>query len=398
MLSNVWYSTTYTTIADGIYDDGTCANWDANGCPPEPINTTDIVIINHVISWVLLGNNNMKGVLTVNAGASLIITGINELRIKGDGKLTNDGIFSTDGKLKNENVFNNTGKAYIVELKNEDVFNNSGTANIIKLHNDGFICNSGTITIDPVGNLHNHGGTITCGGNITVCDVESENHNGNALITNQDFCCLSTGVKPSPWIVGATVGEGVTFCVVLLPVELVKFGLENQEGSVLLNWETKSETDNDYFVVLRSQNGIDFEEIGELYGQGNSSVIVNYQFIDNRPLYGTSYYKLQQVDFNGGTSLTGLLSTSFSLTDTFILYPNPTSSSIRLLLSVEEKESVLIEIFDVVGQLVFVKNQNLSIGTNSVPLGITFFKEGMYFCKVTFSNGVQMKQTFVKVN
>jgi len=379
MLSSVGYSITYTTIADGAYDDGTCANWDSNGCPPNPINATDVVIINHVITWTLSGISNIRGVLTINTGASLIITGTNELRIKGNGKLTNEGIFSIDGKLKNEGEFNNSGKA-----------------NIVILHNDGSMCNSGTVTIDPNGNLHNHGGTIACGGNITVCDVLSEN--GNALITNQDFCCLSTSIKPNPWNVGATVGTGVTFCAVLLPVELVSFGLDNQEKSVLLNWETKSETDNDYFVVLRSQNGIDFEKIGELNGQGNSSVIVNYQFIDERPLYGTSYYKLQQVDFNGESSFSQILSTSVSVMDTFVLYPNPTSYDVNLLLSAEEKESVLIEVFDVVGQLVFVQNQNLSIGANSVPLGTRFFNEGMYFCKVTFSNGMQIKQSFVKVN
>jgi len=398
MLFNVGYSITYTTIADGAYDDGTCANWDANGCPPNPINAADVVIINHTITWVLSGSNDLKGILTINTGASLTITGIDQLKIKTDGKLTNDGIFSIDGKLKNENVFNNSGKAYIVELKNEGVFNNSGTADIIKLHNDEFMCNSGTVTIDPIGNLHNHGGTIACGGNITVCDVLSENHDGNALITNQDFCCLSTSIKPSPWDVGATVGTGVTFCAVLLPIELSNFSIESQKKSVLLNWETKSETDNDYFVVLRSQNGIDFEEIGELNGQGSSSVLANYQFVDERPWVGTSYYKLQQVDFNGKSSFSQILSASFSITDTFTLYPNPTSTDIRLLLSVEEKDGVLIEVFDIVGQLIFVQNQNLSIGTNSIPLGTAFFNEGMYFCKVTFSNGAQMKQTFVKVN
>jgi len=381
MLSSVGYSTTYTTIADGAYDDGTCANWDWNGCPPNPINATDVVIINHVITWTLSGINNIRGVLTINTGASLIITGTSELRIKANGKLTNDGIFSIVGKLKNEGEFYNSGKA-----------------NIVILHNDGYMCNSGTVTIDPNGSLHNHGGTIACGGNITVCDVLSENHDGNALITNQDFCCLSTSIKPSPWIVGATVGVGVTFCAVLLPVELSSFSLKSQEKNVLLNWETKSETDNDYFVVLRSQNGIDFEEIGELNGQGNSSVIVNYQFVDERPLYGTSYYKLQQVDYNGESSFSQILSTSFNVTDTFVLYPNPTSSDVNLMLSAEEKDDVLIEVFDVVGQLVFVQNQNLSIGTNSVPLSTAFFNEGLYFCKVTFSNGMQMKQTFVKVN
>jgi len=377
MLSSFGYSITYTTIADGAYDDGTCANWDTNGCPPNPINATDVVIINHAITFD--SDLDIDGTLTISAIASF--SGSKDIKIGTGGNLTNIGTLDTDKDLQvNGSFFNN------------------GIANVKKLYSDGYICNTGIIALDLTQEFHNDGGVVECGGVIKACKVKSDGD--GASISDQDFCCNEGGSNgPTTWDVGNTVNyDQVFFCGTWLSVELSSFSLKSQEKSIFLNWETKSETDNDYFVVLRSQNGIDFEEIGELNGQGNSSVIVNYQFVDERPLFGTSYYKLQQVDFNGESSFSQILSISFSVTNTFMLYPNPTNSDVNLTLSTEEKESVLIEVFDVVGQLVFVQNQNLSIGANSVPLSTAFFNEGLYFCKFTLSNGKQIKKTFVKLN
>ncbi len=184
----------------------------------------------------------------------------------------------------------------------------------------------------------------------------------------------------------------------LLPIELSRFSVENKEESVLLNWETKSETDNDYFVILRSNNGIDFAEIGEVNGMGNSSSTVNYQFVDERPYYGTSYYKLQQIDYDGEASFSQIISTDFNLNEAFLLYPNPTNANVNILISTDNSSEILIKIVDVFGKIILTQSQNLTNGTNSIPLSSDNFKAGMYFCKVTFPNGSQLKQTFVKYN
>jgi len=106
---------------------------------------------------------------------------------------------------------------------------------------------------------------------------------------------------------------------------------------------------------------------------GNSTVTVGYRFRDERPLIGTSYYKLQQVDFDGEISFSQVLSANFVLIDAFSLYPNPTNSDVNLILSVDNSSRISIEMFDVSGKLIFSQNQFILIGTNSVPLLIEFF-------------------------
>jgi hypothetical protein len=85
-----------------------------------------------------------------------------------------------------------------------------------------------------------------------------------------------------------------------LPVELIKLEAENDNGRNYVTWWTSTENNNDYFVVERSEDGVNFKEIGTMGGQGNSKEIVSYRFSD---LYYTrgvvNYYRLKQVDYDG---------------------------------------------------------------------------------------------------
>ncbi len=85
-----------------------------------------------------------------------------------------------------------------------------------------------------------------------------------------------------------------------LPVSLTSFTAKaNKQGAVNLAWSTASEQDNSHFEVTRSVNGVDFEKIAEVKGNGNSDVVSKYSYTDTKPVAGTNYYRLKQIDFNG---------------------------------------------------------------------------------------------------
>ena len=54
-------------------------------------------------------------------------------------------------------------------------------------------------------------------------------------------------------------------------------------------WTTSKENDNDYFVVERSKNGVDFIEISKQKSRGNSIEKGFYNFTDLHPFQGVSY-------------------------------------------------------------------------------------------------------------
>jgi hypothetical protein len=97
-----------------------------------------------------------------------------------------------------------------------------------------------------------------------------------------------------------------------LPVELINFNATPNSEYVDLNWSTASETNNDYFTVERSADGINFSKLLTKKGFGNSTQQHNYNATDLAPLQGTSYYRLRQTDFDGNFTLSNIVSAYFN--------------------------------------------------------------------------------------
>lgn len=114
---------------------------------------------------------------------------------------------------------------------------------------------------------------------------------------------------------------GCATCVVLLPVELVDFKYECNNTSVILNWSTASETNNDYFTIEKSSDGFEFRTVGTIEGNGNTSVQKNYEFTDTQD--GNSYYRLKQTDFDGTEKYYGMINVNCANIKEISISPNP---------------------------------------------------------------------------
>ena len=84
-----------------------------------------------------------------------------------------------------------------------------------------------------------------------------------------------------------------------LPVEIINFSATSDNNHIDIAWSTASESNNDYFTIEKSVDGIYFESLANINGAGNSNTIKNYNFTDKYPYNGINYYRLKQTDFNG---------------------------------------------------------------------------------------------------
>lgn len=166
----------------------------------------------------------------------------------------------------------------------------------------------------------------------------------------------------------------------LAPVTLLDFKVAKLTRSVELNWSTVNETGNDYFAIERStDNGRTFSEIGRAKGTGNSRDYNAYDFVDDNPFRGTSFYRLRQVDFDGTKTFYGPLSVQFGeISTTVTIFPNPAYETISLRGLAGDVE--VIEIFNALGRLVkTVRNTtNKSAG---VSIDISGLHRGVYLMK-----------------
>lgn len=96
-------------------------------------------------------------------------------------------------------------------------------------------------------------------------------------------------------------GTAVLGCAspVVLSVELTSFTGEYEDRKNILNWETASETNNDYFEIERSIDGDSWSSVGTMIGNGTTNTPNNYQIEDYYFEHVLNYYRLNQIDFDG---------------------------------------------------------------------------------------------------
>jgi hypothetical protein len=147
------------------------------------------------------------------------------------------------------------------------------------------------------------------------------------------------------------------------------------DKTVLLNWSTLSERDNDYFTIERSRFGMDWEEIIQVQGAGNSTVLNYYSTIDSAPFTGLSYYRLMQTDFNGVRTNNGIEAV-FIESDAFKVFPNPAEDRITITGNARELNS--IRIFNLLGQDITDVIRLVSSSETELILDLGELAAGMY--------------------
>ena len=87
-----------------------------------------------------------------------------------------------------------------------------------------------------------------------------------------------------------------------LPVKYLSFEGKRVTNSLLLNWITTEEINNNYFQIERSFNGIDFMQIGLALDGFENGTKKEYAFKDYSDLLKNKeiiYYRLKQIDNDG---------------------------------------------------------------------------------------------------
>lgn len=115
-----------------------------------------------------------------------------------------------------------------------------------------------------------------------------------------------------------------------LPVELSRFQARIVDQIVWLSWTTDSEQNNAYFEIERSTDSRKWTSIGVVNGQGTSYQQHQYQFADDKPLTGTSYYRLRQVDVDGQWEYSQIAPVVFGTGLRLLVYPSPAKDEITI--------------------------------------------------------------------
>lgn len=184
----------------------------------------------------------------------------------------------------------------------------------------------------------------------------------------------------------------------VLPVELVEFFGAAMPQENVLNWQTASELNNNYFVVSRSYDGEGFEPIGTVNGVGNSTSLNEYAFVDADIRTGTVYYRLTQVDIDGASIQSEIIALNRSQIASGLLgvFPNPTKDLLYIEVNTsKEMAEVSVELTDAHGQLIDRKLVETN-GFGIVTFNLESLQQGIYFVRYLSSTGVSTIKKIIK--
>jgi hypothetical protein len=157
--------------------------------------------------------------------------------------------------------------------------------------------------------------------------------------------------------------------IAALPVVLTYFTGKAQATGVLLHWETTQEINNHFFEILHSRDGILFSSIGQLPGQGTSSIKQEYLFTHPNTIPGNHFYKLAQVDFDDNQKHSRIERVYITAVDRNIkIVPNPVLSefTISSTVSLNTTFNILNQQGSMVAAGVMGSNK---INTDGLPAG-----------------------------
>jgi len=182
----------------------------------------------------------------------------------------------------------------------------------------------------------------------------------------------------------------------MLPISLSLFTATVEDENVRIRWQTSSETDNSYFEIQRSANGVDWEYAGWAEGAGNSTTVKKYSKLDQEPLKGISYYRLKQIDLDGKFSYSQTRSVTFPkevipLFNKFTASPNPALNSITIELVGSITDNV-IDIFTLQGKSLAKEISIIKINDLSYSIDISKLVRGSYILSVNGDNNIFLKE------
>jgi parallel beta-helix repeat protein len=128
----------------------------------------------------------------------------------------------------------------------------------------------------------------------------------------------------------ATPDRGAIEFTTVVPLTLLNFNVTKQSNSALLSWATANEINAAYFYVQHSTDGITWKTIEKVLTTGNSSSTEKYTAIHTQPTAGKNYYRLQQADADGKSSLSLIRILDWLGENSIQVFPNPFTSYITI--------------------------------------------------------------------
>ncbi len=158
--------------------------------------------------------------------------------------------------------------------------------------------------------------------------------------------------------------------VTTLPVTFIDIKASVQSKQVNVKWNVDQEVNIQRYAILRSTNGVDFSEIGNL----DAMQLNAYHFVDQHPEKGNNYYKVKSIGIDGSIQYSKIASIKFGTNSQMItISPNPVGKDGIFYITglMNNVLDIQISLIDATGRKVY---QNKVVYTNGNQIRVVLPK------------------------
>jgi len=281
---------------------------------------------------------------------------------------------------------------YFTDAELNDLITLAGCGDANGCEDDDDVCGISNLKVTQVSGASNEDGVFDASDGIATFHSTINNGTGN-LTFGANYIQISVNSFSEFWIHGSEHNT-------TLPVDLLSFSVYPVDNNyIACKWTTLTEVNNDGFELQRSINGIDFEKLAWIEGNGNSTDINSYLYEDKDVAKNIRYYyRIKQIDFNGVSEFFNIASAKLDGDVNGFVFgdfiPNPTKVNTTTSLEIisENNEEIEVVIHNSIGMKVNEFLYQLNIGENSIEIDTKEFSRGVYFIIIHGSFGKEIKK------
>lgn len=179
----------------------------------------------------------------------------------------------------------------------------------------------------------------------------------------------------------------------ILPLNLLNFSGRLTNTDIVLQWQTESEINHNYFEVERSTDGQNFFPAGRVAGT-NGTGLRNYSFVDaNASQLSNSklFYRLKMVSTAEVIEYSKIVTISLSDAGSPVIHvtPNPFTGFIKVTVQMPEAAQLTLTLSDVTGKTLKTGRLSVSKGETTIPVtGVDQLVQGIYLLSVKYNGRV----------
>ncbi len=217
-------------------------------------------------------------------------------------------------------------------------------------------------------------------------------YRGTADGVNPDFIHYN---EAGHTVLAQRVEAANIFAASLLPATFLKYNATYSNNNTLVTWSTAKEVQVSEYEIDRSADGSVFTSLGDV-NPNNGSGVYSYQFTDNHPPKGWSYYKIVIIDQDGKKQYSPV----------FKAFDNPGGLAVTKVISqpaqviLELQNSTAqnagLQVLSSTGMLVQKASKYIDAGSSNLTINTLSLGAGIYYIRLTTATGQSVITSFIK--